>query len=265
MNEPRSENDIRGIVFDIQRGAMHDGPGIRTTVFLKGCPLRCAWCHNPESWTLQPQEAESVTPGQAPTILGQSRQVGEIMDIVRKDRAYYERSGGGLTISGGEPTLQFQFCKALLQAARSENIHTCLDTCGCNRTGIFLDLLPWVDLFLWDYKATGELLHQKLTGSSCELIRENFELLYQRGASILIRAPLIPQVNDTPEHLEALSAFARDYTKLRGIEVLPYHDTGLSKFERLGIPRRALQTTVPSPAIKARWKAGLHPQIIIKD
>jgi len=254
MNDLRPANDVRGIVFDIQRGAMHDGPGIRTTVFLKGCPLRCAWCHNPESRALQPQEADPVRPGDPCVIFGQEMTLEDVMREVRKDRIYYQKSGGGLTLSGGEPTVQFEFCRALLRAADREGIPTCLDTCGYNSPEKFLDLLPSVRLFLWDYKATGQTLHEELTGVSPELIRKNFEMLYERGASILIRAPLVPGINDSEEHLMALAQLVRDHPRLVGIELLPYHDAGLSKFDRLHMPRPILNTRPPDEDTKARWR-----------
>lgn len=257
MSKMYPENSTRGIVFDIQRAAMHDGPGIRTTVFLKGCPLRCAWCHNPESWLPQPQEAEPGRPGDPRVIFGQERSVDDIMDIVRKDAVYYETSGGGLTISGGEPTVQFDFCRALLQAARREGLHTCLDTCGYNQSSKFLELLPYVSLFLWDYKATGMVLHRELTGVSPDLIQQNFEMLYERNASITVRVPLVPGVNDTAEHLQAISDLAESFPNLAGIEILPYHEIGISKFDRLHLPRPALKTHVPDAHDMMRWRSHL--------
>ena len=251
----------RGIVFDIQRAAMHDGPGIRTTVFLKGCPLRCVWCHNPEAWLPQPQEAEPARPGEPRVIFGHHRSVEEVMDIVRKDRVYYEASGGGLTISGGEPTAQFDFCLALLQAARREGLHTCLDTCGYNNASKFLELLPYVSLFLWDYKATGS--HRELTGVSPEVIRKNFEMLYERNAPMLVRAPLVPGVNDSAEDLQAIADLAERFPNLAGIEILPYHDSGMSKFVRLHLPCPALKTHIPNANDMARWRSRLPEKAII--
>ena len=246
---------MSGIVFDIQRGAMHDGPGLRTTVFLKGCPLRCQWCHNPESWNVQPQNAKPAHAGEPPTLFGRELSVENVMREVRKDRAYYESSGGGLTISGGEPTMQFEFCRDLLKAAHGEGVHTCLDTCGLNRPAIFLELMPYVSLFLWDYKATGAGLHRSITGVSSEPILQNFETLYRRGASILLRCPLVPGVNDSPDHFKAIADYALDYPRLAGIEILPYHTNGLSKYDRLGIPRPKLVAEAPGEQLKETWRA----------
>jgi len=246
---------MSGIVFDIQRGAMQDGPGIRTTVFLKGCPLRCQWCHNPESWSAQPQCVQAPCPKDPPTLFGREISVEDVLREVRKDKAYYESSGGGLSISGGEPTMQPEFCLNLLKAARSEGIHTALDTCGYIPKEVLLKVIPYVDLFLWDYKATGAPLHQSLTGVLPDLILENFETLYQKGASILLRCPLIPGVNDSPDHFKAIASYALDYPHLAGIEILPYHTIGLSKYDRLGIPRPKLVAEAPGEELKQRWRS----------
>jgi pyruvate formate lyase activating enzyme len=251
---------MTGIVFDIQRGAFHDGPGVRTTVFLKGCPLRCRWCHNPESWSPRPQNAAPARPGGPPVVYGREMTVEDVMRVVRRDRAFYtsQDAGGGLTISGGEPTAQWDFCRDLLQAASAEGIHTCLDTCGHGPEERFAALAPLVGLFLWDIKATDTAaaprLHEALTGVPAAPILRNFRRLYADGAAILLRCPLVPGVNDTPAHLEAIARFACDYPRLAGVEVLPWHPAGLGKFDRLGIPRPALDTRVPDEKTKAAWR-----------
>ncbi|MEI6085333.1 MAG: 4Fe-4S cluster-binding domain-containing protein [Verrucomicrobiota bacterium] len=238
MNEPA------GIVFDIQRTALHDGPGIRTTVFLKGCHLRCCWCHNPESWEFKPQQN-----------FGREMNVAQVMAVVRRDVRYYARSGGGLTVSGGEPTAQFDFCLALLTAARRDGIHTCLDTGGYAPIGDLLALLPMVDLFLWDYKATGAELHEKLTGVSPELILDNFDTLYHHGAKIRLRCPLVPAVNDSPEHFAAIRRLRRQYPRLDGVDLLPYHASAAGKYDALNLPRPAFATPIPEQ--EALWKSQL--------
>jgi len=263
MNDPAADRSISGTVFDIHRSSMHDGPGIRTTIFLKGCPLTCLWCHNPESRSARPQVADAPRAGDPPVTIGRTMLVAEVMEIVRQDVAYYRQSGGGITISGGEPTTQWLFCRALLEAAKKENLHTCLDTSGFNKPEVFLDLLPLVDLFLWDYKATGESLHHHLTGVSSDTIRRNFELLYDHGASLFIRAPMIPGVNDSEEHLKAIANLAESHPKLAGIEILPYHQIGLTKFDRLHIPRPDMETHVPDANDIARWRNHLPEQVVI--
>jgi len=162
-----------------------------------------------------------------------------------------------LTVSGGEPTLQFEFCRLLLSASKAEGVRTCLDTCGCNERQVFLDLLPVVDLFLWDYKATGNDRHRELTGVPSDRILDNLDVLYDRGANIRLRCPMVPGVNDTPEHFQALGVLARRYPRLEGIEVLPYHDTGRHKYQALGLPVSDLMTHVPTAEDQARWNRAL--------
>jgi glycyl-radical enzyme activating protein len=249
MSEPS------GMVFGIHRASLDDGPGIRTTVFLKGCALRCRWCHNPESWSPEPQTAGT---GDEARHYGRVMTASEVLEVVRRDKPYYERSGGGLTLSGGEPTLQLDFCRTLLSAARAEHLHTCLDTCGCNEPGVFVELLPFVNLFLWDYKATGSERHRELTGVPSEQILANLEALYSRGARIRLRCPMVPGVNDTPDHFHALGELARRYPRLEGVEVLPYHDTGRYKYGLLGLPVPELMTHVPTDDDKARWRQTLE-------
>lgn len=234
-----------GTVFDIQRASLQDGPGIRTTVFLKGCPLRCKWCHNPES-----QRAEVET-GHNGKVYGYTSTVEEVMEAVEKDRAYFESSGGGLTLSGGEPTFQFEFCMELLNEAHRRGIHTALETCGQVSRERLIALLPLVDVFLFDYKATGCDNYRNLTRADGVLIRENLEFLLQSDASVIVRCPLIPQVNDTDEHLAAIRAFQQD-SRIRSVELLPYHNIGQSKARDLG--RQADDFCTPSKEDMKRWQ-----------
>lgn len=222
---------MTGIVFDIQRFALHDGPGIRTTVFLKGCPLRCLWCHNPESWSFQPQTGKN--PDGTTKVYGQAMDVAEVLAEVMADKAYYERSGGGITISGGEPLAQFEFCKALLEASKAQGLHTCIDTCGHVPQARFAAVLPYVDLFLFDYKATPDQ-HKELTGVEDQLILRNLDYLYNQGAQIILRCPLIPGVNDSLEHLAGIAALERKYPNLVEINIMAYHNMGNDKAKRIG-------------------------------
>lgn len=231
MSEPT------GIVFDVQRGALHDGPGIRTTVFLKGCPLRCTWCHNPESQHFEPET------GRSGKIYGQVRTVAEVMAVVRRDRRYYEASGGGLTLSGGEPTAQYEFCMALLTAARAEGIATCLDTCGQIPWGQLERLRPLVDVFLFDYKATGADLHRALTGVEPTLILANLRRLLAAGSRVILRCPLVPGLNATPEHDEAIIHLQTEFPALT-VERLPYHSWGEAKYDDLGRARPQIPAAV---------------------
>ena len=265
-----------GIVFDIQRCSMHDGPGIRTTVFLKGCPLSCQWCHNPESQSFEPQlgymeekcilcrRCESackegvhcfeggrhivyhnrciaagtcvdVCPTGALKLYGKKISIQEIMQVVMRDKSYYEQSGGGITLSGGEPLAQISFSKGLLKAAKSAGIHTCIETSGYAPTKSVMEILPFIDYFLFDYKVTGEECHKKYTGVGQKLILENLRIIYESGKKILLRCPIISGVNDNQEHFEAIKALKLKYPNLEGVEYLPYHDLGKSKAEAIGL------------------------------
>ena len=241
----------RGIVFDIQRSALHDGPGIRTTVFLKGCPLRCGWCHNPESQAFAPET------GCSGKVYGREMSVEEVMAAVRRDRAFYRASGGGLTISGGEPTSQYAFCSALLAAAKAEGIHTCLDTCGAIDWPRLDALRTHVDVFLCDYKATDPDLHRELTGIAPALPHANLKRLLEKGAAVRLRCPLLPGVNDDAGHLAAIAALGRRYPALT-IDLMAYHDIGAGKYDDLGRARPALATHVPTEADKQAWLTVLH-------
>ncbi len=221
---------LSGIVFDIQRTSLHDGPGLRTTVFLKGCPLRCAWCHNPESQKIAPQT------GQSGKVYGQRMSVDTVMQVVEADRGFYESSGGGLTLSGGEPTVQFGFCLALLQRAKESGIHTVLDTCGQVDPNNLAELIPWVDLFHFDLKLSDNQGLRTWTGANGNLIEANLAMLEACGSKIVLRCPIIPGVNDTRMHaafLDTMEASGR----FERVERLPYHTSGLPKYADLGLPQ----------------------------
>ncbi|MEX1117136.1 MAG: radical SAM protein [Akkermansiaceae bacterium] len=244
-------SELPGIIFDIQRGALHDGPGVRTTVFLKGCPLRCAWCHNPESQAFQPET------GISGKIFGRTMTVAAVMAIVRRDDRFYATSGGGLTVSGGEPTAQYEFCTALLAAAKAEKIHTCLDTCGALDWPRLDALRPFVDVFLYDYKATDAARHSALTGIPHELPHANLQRLLATGANVRLRCPLVPGVNDDAEHLAAIAALGRKNPALT-IDVMPYHDVGAGKYDDLARQRPSLDSHVPTPVEISGWLKTLH-------
>ncbi len=218
-----------GIVFDIQRASLHDGPGLRTTVFLKGCPLRCAWCHNPESQEKKPQV------GVSGKCYGRYMSVDEVMELVLADRHFYEASQGGVTLSGGEPTLQYAFCRALLGRAKSEGIHTCLDTCGHTPTERLMDLLPLVDLFHFDLKLCQAEAHKKWTGVDGSLIKTNLQFLLDRGANIRLRCPIIPGINDNAEHERYLEQWSC-HPGIEKLERLMYHTIGNAKYTDLNMP-----------------------------
>lgn len=221
-----------GVVFDIKRGSVKDGPGIRTSVFLKGCPLRCVWCHNPESQSPEIQKAVMTE-----EVCGREMSVEEVMGEVRLDKMFYERSGGGVTFTGGEPMLQFAFTRELCAAAKAEGIRVALDTCGEAPWGRFDEIMPFVDLFLYDYKATGVERHRELTGVDGALILSNLRRLSSVGAKIWLRCPIVPGVNDTPEH-EAMIGVLGGLPGVERIDRLPYHEMGLEKYVKFGLTNK---------------------------
>jgi len=253
------ENDQKersAVVFDIQRCSLHDGPGIRTTVFLKGCPLRCAWCHNPESQSFEPQWMRGSTAGEPGKMMGADMSVGEILDLLMLDRPYFEKSGGGLTISGGEPMSRFEFTLALLRAAKEAGYHTCLDTSGEAPWKCLAETLPLVDVYHYDYKATGAEPHRELTGVDGKRIRQNLDHLMESGASVILRCPMIPGINDSEEHLRAIAELGAAFPGLR-IDVLPFHDMGRGKRLLLGMPETSFAARAPDIEDLKRWRDRL--------
>ena len=240
----------RATVFDIQRGSMVDGPGLRTTVFVKGCPLRCAWCHNPEAIRRMP---ETVLDSRGMTkTYGREYRVAEVMEILRKDLAFFSPSGGGLTISGGEPMASFHFTRELARAARSEGIHVVLDSTGFGTRAQWEEMLSLIDLFLLDYKLTNPRQHQDLTGAKRSTLLDNIRFLAGRGARIRLRCPIIPTVNDNDEHFSAICRLAGDIVNLDGIDLLPYHDTARYKYAQLGRPIPQ-NFPLPDESAKSHW------------
>lgn len=226
---------LSGIVFDIQRFSIHDGPGIRTTVFFKGCPLRCIWCHNPESWLMQPQWMSGTDgAGSRPKLTGREMSVTEVMEEVLADKSYYRNSGGGLTVSGGEPMMQPEFLACLLEEAKREEIHTCIETSGFAAREDFKRIKDLVDLFLFDIKYMDEEGHIRYAGASNQTILHNLDYLYGAGSRILLRCPVIPGINDTEAHIEGIAGLTEKYPDLEGVEIMPYHDMGKSKWRRIG-------------------------------
>ena len=264
-----------GLVGNIQNYSIHDGPGIRSTVFLKGCPLACQWCHNPEDLGFEQQlrwqrekciacgicvvscpnkalrldtscvsiddilcircgKCAEACPTLALELLGKSMTVAEVLAQVKKDALFYESSGGGVTISGGEPLAQAEFTAALLQALKGEGIHTALDTSGQAPWADIEKCAGYADLFLYDIKHLDPARHQQLTGLDNTLILANLRRLAERGADIWLRMPILPGLNDDPQHIAAVSDLARELG-IREVYLLPYHHLAMGKYEKLGL------------------------------
>ncbi len=224
--------DTKGRIFDIQRFSVHDGPGIRTIVFLKGCILRCRWCCNPES---QRYETETMIVHGKEKVIGQDVTVREVMETVVKDRPYYRRSGGGLTLSGGESLMQPEFASALLKAAKESGINTALESTACAPFENVSKLLPWLDTYLLDIKHMNSDKHREFTGKTNRLILENAEKIARSGTvELVVRVPVIPGFNDTREEIEEIAAFARGLWGVRKMHLLPYHRLGQDKYIGLG-------------------------------
>ncbi|MCF7920461.1 MAG: radical SAM protein [Candidatus Cloacimonetes bacterium] len=225
-----------GYIFDIKRFSVHDGPGIRTTVFFMGCPLRCKWCHNPESRLMEPfQYIKSITLSSGESIyetktLGYKITAKDLMKEILEDKAYFDNSGGGVTFSGGEPLKQPEFLKECLQLCYVNGIHTTLDTSGYAEWAIFQDILNNIDLILYDIKSLHK--HRQYTGADIKLIRSNLEKLAGSGVKLQIRIPLIAEVNGN-EIDEFIEYFLR--VGVKSIALLPYHNLAKNKGERFGL------------------------------
>jgi pyruvate formate lyase activating enzyme len=263
-----------GIVFDIKRYAIHDGPGIRTSVFLKGCLLKCPWCHNPEGKNEKPEfvwwtekcigckdcqiacSKESISfagdslaidkakcdfcractgacPSEALKLIGEEMTVTQVLNVIEKDRAFYDQSGGGVTISGGEPLLQPDFSLYLVKACKERGIHTAVDTCGHVDSKVLMRISEHVDLFLYDLKLIDEEKHEKFTGVSNRLILENLKSLFHCGQKTIVRLPLVPGINDDEKDIRKVGEFVSWLGGVKEINVLPYHKGGVEKSRRL--------------------------------
>ena len=222
----------KGRIFDIQRYSIHDGTGIRTIVFLKGCVLRCRWCCNPES---QEYRIQKMLVHGKEKIIGEDTTVEQVMETVEKDRNYYRRSGGGLTLSGGESLTQPEFARDLLRAAKEAGINTAMESTACARYEVIERILPYLDTYLMDIKHMDAAKHKEFTGQSNELILENAKKIAASGqTNLIIRVPVIPGFNDRQDEIEAIARFAASLTGVRKLHLLPYHRLGQDKYEGLG-------------------------------
>ena len=227
-------------LFDIQRGSMVDGPGIRTVFFFYGCPMRCAWCHNPEG----------IGNVQSDRFAVQEYTVRELLDIAKEDIPFY-RPDGGITCSGGECMLQADFLAEFLRECKREGIHTAIDTAGNIPPEAFTAVLPYTDLFLYDLKCASPARHLAYTGADNALILENLKRLFEAGARVHIRIPLIPECNGTEEEMLAIRELLRPY-RPESVTLLPYHTLGDGKYKKLGLAVPAF--TVPEEELVRRFR-----------
>ena len=275
------DSDVRGVVFDIQHYAIYDGPGIRSVVFLKGCPLRCAWCHNPESWPRHPElayDAErcvqcgscvAVCPNAALSLadggvsrdaavctlcgrcaaaceaharelIGRERTATEVADLLLRDKPFYDNTGGGVTVSGGEPTVQHRFLLELLALLKQRGVHTALETCGHFDAGLIAELTAVVDLFLYDVKHISGEAHSALTGVDTEKILSNFRALLEHAGSdrIIPRIPLIPGFNTGADTFDGILAFLVDAGYRGAVHLMPYNNMSRTKYHKIGEDER---------------------------
>lgn len=269
----RVDYDTEGVLFNIQRFSLHDGPGIRTIPFFKGCPLACKWCSNPESQRPQPElifkkndcircgkciavckqkalspnnpyfidrdlciqcgDCTRVCPTQALEMKGKRMTVGEVMLELQKEANLFRRSGGGITLSGGEPLAQPEFARELLKACKEKGWHTAIETTGFTSKEVIEDVFPWIDLALTDIKAINPLVHQQNTGVDNSTILENL-IRISFITKVIVRIPVIPDVNDNPDEIRSIAEFARLMSGVDTIHLLPYHTFGENKYNLLG-------------------------------
>jgi pyruvate formate lyase activating enzyme len=243
---------MNGLIFSVKRYSIHDGPGIRVTFFMKGCPLNCKWCHNPEG--ISPfQETVLKTEKVGEMAFNRQEEVGkyytvkDILDILEKERIFINQSKGGVTFSGGEPMLQNDFLLDVLKACKENGYHTAVDTSGYSSAENYRSIIPYTDLFLFDIKHLDEAEHLESTGVTNSGILDNYRYLISSEKEVMIRIPVIPGFNDDQDHLERLKQFITDTktNSVKKISLLPFHKIGASKYKRFNLPYRMTGSEPP--------------------
>jgi pyruvate formate lyase activating enzyme len=284
----------KGILFDLQKFALHDGPGIRTAVFLKGCALRCQWCCNPESQLLPAQlsfdrsrcndclecvpfcktgalrahdnkiqidfnacnacsDCLNECSRDALKIFGWETDAESVVKEVLKDKDYFDNSGGGITLTGGDPLFQPDFSAEILRLSKKAGLHTCVETAGDYPGEDIMLLAKYTDLFLYDFKHYREADHLKYTGVSNRRILDNLDLLCKAGKEVVLRCPIIPGVNNTIEHFRFISELSRKYDAIKEVELMPFHDYGFHKYEQIGMNRPSINSSSVAEKTKKMW------------
>lgn len=253
---------MQGLIFSVKRYSIHDGPGIRVTFFMKGCPLSCWWCHNPEG--ISPaMENVRQTRRIGGKEFSENKEVGKyytvenIIEILEKDRIFLEQSGGGVTFSGGEPMMQSEFLKESLEACRKKGFHTAVDTSGYASSESYRAIMKLTDLFLFDIKHLDEQKHLEFTGVSNVGILKNLKMILNSGKDVMIRIPVIPGKNDDAGHLSDLRELlaVMKCQNLKKVNLLPFHRIGASKYKRFNLPYRMKDTQQPSSEKMKELKA----------
>ena len=284
---------MKGWILDYESFAAHDGPGIRMVVFLKGCPLRCIWCHAPESQSGKPEllyqeehclkcgrcqnvytalpstafsaeqlDLASRCPLRAVSVAGQLVSAGSVIAEAEKNRIFFNESGGGLTVSGGEPLFQPGFTLEILKLAAEKNINCCIETCGFGSYDDLKRFIPYTGIFLYDYKHCDPDAHRKLTGHDNTLIMENLRKLNADGARIILRCPLIPGINDHRQHLHAIASLANEFDGIEAIHIEPFHPMARGKYQALKRPYGDLPEDFPSAATVDSYLAVISAETV---
>lgn len=248
---------MKGRIFEIKRYAIHDGPGIRMTVFFKGCPLNCSWCHNPEGRAPETQVCRIKDPlsgSKNDKAIGQDITAEELMALILKEKIFFEASGGGVSFSGGEPLMQAAFLKEMIQRCHEEKIHVAIDTSGYAEPEFFRGFAEIADLLLFDVKLMDEHMHIKHTGVSNKLILQNLAYALSLMNKVILRYPLIPGVNDDKGMRDALIAFLRENGKPVQVDILPYHTMAENKYHRFGMsnPMEGISTHSPEIILEVK-------------